>query len=49
MLLTLAAIIAVIWLIGLAAHIAGGFINFLLVLAIIMLVAHFMGRRSHTI
>ena len=49
MLLTLAAIVAVVWLIGLLAHVAGGFINFLLVVAIVLAVAHFFGRRTHTV
>jgi hypothetical protein len=49
MLLTIAGIVVAIWIIGLIAHIAGGFINFLLVVAIVMVIAHIMGRRSHTI
>lgn len=49
MLLTIAGIIVAVWIIGLLAHIAGGFINFLLIAAIVLLIAHFMGRRSHTV
>jgi hypothetical protein len=49
MLLTLAAIIGLVWLIGLLAHVAGGFINFLLIVAIVLLIAHFMGRRTNTV
>jgi hypothetical protein len=49
MLLTIAGIIVVVWLIGLLAHIAGGFINFLLIAAIVLVIAHFFGSRSHTV
>jgi hypothetical protein len=49
MLLTLALIIAALWVVGLLAHIAAGFVNFLLAAAIVLAVAHFMGRRTHTI
>jgi hypothetical protein len=49
MLLTIAAIIGLIWIVGLLAHVAGGFINFLLIVAIVLVIAHFFGRRSHTI
>ena len=49
MLLTIAGIIVALWLLGLATHIAGGFINLLLIVAIIMLVAHLMGRHANRI
>jgi hypothetical protein len=49
MLLTLAAIIGLVWLVGLLAHVAGGFINFLLVVAIVLLIAHFFSGRTHTV
>ena len=49
MLLTIAAIIVLAWIVGLIAHIAGGFINLLLIAAIIVLIAHFMGRRHPTV
>ena len=49
MLLVLSGLIAVLWLVGLIAHVAAGFVNFLLVAAIVLAVAHFMGRRTHTI
>ncbi|HWT56027.1 MAG TPA: DUF5670 family protein [Candidatus Microsaccharimonas sp.] len=49
MLLVLATLIVILWLVALLAHIAGGFVNFLLVTAIVLAVAHFMGRRTHTI
>jgi 4-hydroxybenzoate polyprenyltransferase len=48
MLLGIAALIVVFWLIGLAAHIAGGFINFLLVVAIVLVITHLLSRRNHT-
>lgn len=49
MLLTIAAIIGLIWIVGLLAHVAGGFINFLLIAAIILVIAHFFSGRSHTV
>lgn len=49
LLLTIAAIVFVLWLIGLAAHIAGGFIHLLLVVAIVMAIASLLGGRGeHT-
>ena len=49
MLLMLAGIVAVVWLIGLLAHVAAGFVNFLLVTAIVLVVAHVFGNRTHTV
>jgi hypothetical protein len=50
MILTIAAIIAVLWLLGLIGHIGGAFINILIVVAIIMVLAHlFGGRRGTTV
>ncbi|MGH7241587.1 MAG: DUF5670 family protein [Candidatus Saccharimonadales bacterium] len=49
MLLVLAMLIAVVWLLALLVHITGGFVNFLLVAAIVLAVAHIMGRHTHTI
>lgn len=46
LILTAAVIVFVLWLIGLAAHIAGGFINLLLVLGIILLISYFLGGRG---
>lgn len=45
---TIAAVLVVLWLLGfLAFHIAGGLIHLLLVLAVIMVVVHFVsGRRT---
>ena len=47
MLLILAIILVVFWGIGLFAHIAGGLIHLVLVIALVMFVLHFLkGRRS---
>lgn len=46
MLLTAALIVFALWLIGLAAHIAGGFINLLLVIVIALVVASLLGGRG---
>lgn len=45
---TIAAILVVLWLLGfLAFHVTAGFIHLLLVLAVVMVVLHFMrGGRS---
>lgn len=44
----IAAVLVVLWLLGfLAFHVAGGLIHLLLVLAVIMIVVHFVsGRRT---
>jgi hypothetical protein len=42
MLLTIAGILIILWLIGVLAHIAAGFIHILLVIALIVVVYHFM-------
>lgn len=47
MLLTLAAILFVLWIVGFSMKIAGGLIHLLLVVALIVAVLHFFtGRRS---
>jgi hypothetical protein len=47
MLLTIAGILVVLWLIGLLAHVAGGFIHILLVIALIVVIYHFLrGRKA---
>ena len=47
MFLYIALIIAVLWLLGFIGHIGGGLIHLLLVVALIVLVVHFItGRRS---
>jgi hypothetical protein len=44
MLAIIGILLIVIWVIGLFAHIAGGFIHLLLVVALIMFVMHFLRR-----
>ena len=47
MLLTIAIILAVLWLLGVFAfHVAGGLIHLLLVFAVISLILHFVMGRS---
>jgi Family of unknown function (DUF5670) len=47
MLLTIAIILIVLWLLGLFAHVAGGLIHVVLVIALVVFVLHFLrGRRS---
>ncbi|MET1021817.1 MAG: lmo0937 family membrane protein [Arthrobacter sp.] len=46
MLLWIAIIIAVLWLLGLLANIGGGLIHILLVVAVIVLIVHFVRGRS---
>jgi hypothetical protein len=46
MLLTIAAILVVLWLLGFSFHIAGGLIHLLLVIAVIVVIWNFVaGRR----
>jgi len=46
MLLWIAIIIAVLWLLGLLANIGGGLIHLLLVIAVVVLIFHFIRGRS---
>ena len=46
MLLWIAIIIAVLWLLGLLGNIGGGLIHLLLVIAVVVLVFHFIRGRS---
>ena len=47
MLLTILVILLVLWLVGLLAHVGGGLIHILLVLAVIVLVINLVtGRRA---
>jgi hypothetical protein len=47
MLLLIAGILIVLWLIGLLAHIGGGLIHILLVIALIVIIYHFLrGRKT---
>ncbi|MGN6268742.1 MAG: lmo0937 family membrane protein [Sphingomonas sp.] len=46
MLLTIAAILVILWLLGFAAfHVAGGLIHILLVIAVIVIIVHFIRGR----
>ena len=46
MLLWIAIIIAVLWLLGLLTNIGGGLIHILLVVAVVVLIFHFIQGRS---
>ena len=48
MLLTIAAILVILWLLGfLAFHVASGFIHIILVIAVILFIVHLVtGRRA---
>ena len=47
MLLTLAAILVILWLLGFVGfHVAGGLIHILLVIAIIVVIVHFLRGRA---
>lgn len=42
---TIIVILFVLWLVGLLAHIAGGFIHLLLIVAIILVIINLLGGR----
>jgi len=46
MLLIVVAVLVVLWLLGLLAHIGGGFINLLLVIALIVFIVRMLSGRS---
>ena len=46
MLLIIAGILIVLWLLGVIAHIAGAFIHIVLIIALIVVIYHFMTRRK---
>ncbi len=46
MLLIIAAVLIVLWLLGFLAHIGGGFIHILLVIAVIVIIYHFLRGRK---
>lgn len=46
MLLWIAIVIAVLWLLGLLGNIGGGLVHILLVIAVVVLVFHFIRGRS---
>jgi len=45
MLALIGLLLIIIWIIGLLAHIAGGFIHLVLVLALVMFVLHFLRKK----
>lgn len=46
MLLTIAGVLVVLWLLGLLAHIGGGLIHIILVIAAIVFIYHFITGRK---
>ena len=46
MLLTIAVILLILWGLGLATHIAGGVIHIILVIALVVVVLHFVRGRA---
>ena len=46
MLMTIAVILAILWLLGLIAHIGGGLIHIILVIAVIVFVFNFITGRK---
>ncbi len=46
MLLTIAAVLAVLWLLGLLAHIGGGLIHIIIVVAVIVFIYHLITGRK---
>jgi hypothetical protein len=46
MLLIIAAVLVILWLLGFIAHIGGGLIHIVLVIAIIVAVVHFLRGRK---
>jgi hypothetical protein len=49
MLMTIAGILLVLWIIGVLAHVAAGFVHILLIAAIILFVWHLIAGRRHTV
>ncbi len=48
MLLTIAAVLVILWFLGLIGHIAGGFIHLLLIIALVTLIVHFVSGGRNT-
>ncbi len=46
--LLIAAILALLWLLGFSIHIGGGLIHLLLVIALVVFIYDMLSRRSHT-
>lgn len=50
MLLTIAGVIVLLWLLGFITHVGGGLIHLLLIIALVVIIVHFItGRRSSTV
>lgn len=49
MLMTLALILAVLWIVGLIANVASGMIHLLLIAAIVLFAWHLIAGRKHTV
>jgi uncharacterized membrane protein YtjA (UPF0391 family) len=49
MLMTIAIILAALWLLGLIAHVGGGLIHLLLVIALVVFIVNMISGRRHTI
>lgn len=49
MLLTIALILAVLWLLGLLAHVGGGIIHLVLVVAVVVFIFNFITGRNHSV
>lgn len=47
MLLTIAAILAILWLLGLGFHITVGFIHLLILIAVILVIVHLVQTRRN--
>ena len=48
MLLVVAAILFLLWFLGLLGHIGGGLINILIVIALVAVIVHFMSARGRS-
>ena len=46
MLLTIAAILVILWALGLVTHITGGLIHIILVIALVVFILHFVRGRA---
>ncbi|HSX23618.1 MAG TPA: lmo0937 family membrane protein [Candidatus Saccharimonadales bacterium] len=49
MILTIAAILALLWLLGFTIHIGGGFIHLLLIIALVVFIYDVLTRRRSTV
>jgi hypothetical protein len=50
MILTIAAVLFILWMLGLIGHVAGGFIHILIILALLSVIYHFLrGSRGTTV